>query len=297
MEHLKLLLKGELKENYPLKNLSWFKVGGNAEYFFSPIDADDLLLFIKKKPKNLPIHIIGAGSNTLIRDKGFSGCIIKLNQLNKIDLVTKDTIYIESGCLNTSLVFFAKKHNITNFEFLSGIPGTIGGALAMNAGCFNLEMKDIVLSIKVYDIYTDKIINLDNKEINFHYRGNGLKEGMIFISTILKGCLSKLDEINKKLEHIKNQREHNQPKKVLTGGSTFANPNCNLKAWQLIDKVGLRGYKIGGASFSEKHCNFLLNDGTATSKDIEDLIALAKEKVSKEFNIILKEEIKIIGTK
>ncbi len=299
-------LKGTLKCNYPLKNLNWFKVGGVAEYFFSPLNIEDLIFFLKNKPKNKPITILGAGSNVLINDDGIKGFVVKLNNFNNSYFLEDGKIFAEAGTLNISVSNLAlkgfknKKGNIKiqgGFEFLSGIPGGIGGAITMNAGAFGREFCDICVSVKALSLNGD-IIDLSNKNLGFSYRKNSLQESLIFISAIMQGYDDSSDIVKEKIQIIKQSREDNQPKKVLTGGSTFANPTENnpqaYKAWQLIDMVGLRGYNIGDAGFSEKHCNFIINYGNATASDIKTLIIEAKSRVKNQFNIDLYQEIKFI---
>ncbi|MDR0483844.1 MAG: UDP-N-acetylmuramate dehydrogenase [Alphaproteobacteria bacterium] len=292
-------LKGVFKSNYPLKNLNWFKIGGDAEHFFSPQDIDDLIFFLKNKPQNLPITILGAGSNVLISDSGVAGVVIKLNNFDNCSFLEDGKIFAESGALNISVSNLALRGNPPQggFEFLSGIPGNIGGAISMNAGSFGREFCDICVSVKALNLNGD-ILNLAKEDLGFSYRKNSLKEPLIFISSIMQGYEDNLENIKQKLEDIKIKRNDTQPKKVLTGGSTFANPKENnphgYKAWQLIDKVGLRGYKIGDAGFSEKHCNFIINYGNAVAEDIEKLIAEAQNRVKAEFGIELHQEIKFI---
>lgn len=295
-------LRGVFKKNYPLKNLNWFKVGGEAEFFFSPADLDDLVFFLKNRPNNIPLNILGAGSNLLIKDEGVAGFVLKLTNLNDIYFLDNGNLFAETGVLNISVSNLALRgfngNSQGGFEFLSGIPGSIGGAIAMNAGAFGREFCDICVSVKALTLNGD-IVELSKEDMGFSYRKNSIKEPLIFISAVMKGYNDDTEIVKSKIQEIKLARETNQPKKVLTGGSTFANPTENnpekYKAWQLIDMVGLRGYKIGNAGFSEKHCNFIINYGNSTSKDIEELIIEAKKRVKEKFNIDLHQEIKFIG--
>ncbi len=290
--------KFNIKEQQSLKNLNWFKVGGVAEYFFSPKDLLQLKDFLKHLPKDINITILGAGSNVLIRDGGIDGVVIKLTHLNSIKLDVGGVVKAQSGALNLSVANFALEKSLSGLEFLSGIPGSLGGGLAMNAGAFEKEFKDVVISCKAITLKGEEI-ELLNSDMGFKYRENSLKEQVIFTSVLLHGVRDDAVNIENKMKEIALKREETQPKKVLTGGSTFANPNNAdknaLKAWQLIDKAGLRGHIIGGASFAEKHCNFIINHNNATSRDIEDLILLAQSKVKEQFGVDLKSEIKILG--
>ncbi|MCL2566581.1 MAG: UDP-N-acetylmuramate dehydrogenase [Alphaproteobacteria bacterium] len=303
MQNLIDNLRGVLKKDYPLKNLNWFKVGGTAEYFFVPADVEDLIFFLQNKPIDLAITILGAGSNALISDMGVHGVVVKLSNLNSCYFLEDGTIFAEAGCLNSNISQLALRgdKNIVppqgGLEFLSGIPGSIGGAITMNAGSFGREFCDICVSVQALTL-EGKIINLDKEDLGFAYRKNSISMPLIFISSILKGYSDIPENINKKLNDIKIKREDSQPKKVLTGGSTFANPKENnpkgYKAWELIDKVGLRGYRIGDAGFSQKHCNFIINYGSAKAEDIEKLIIEAQHRVKEEFGILLHQEIKLI---
>lgn len=295
-------LRGIFKYNYPLKNLNWFKVGGEAEFFFSPSDLEDLIIFLKNRPKDIPLNILGVGSNVLIKDKGVKGFVVKLNNLNDVYFLENGNIFAQCGALNISVSNLALKglnrKSKGGFEFLSGIPGSIGGAIAMNAGSFGREFADICVSVKALNLDGD-IVEKSCEEMGFSYRKNSIDEPLIFISAVMLGINNDFDIVKSKIQAIKNAREETQPKKVLTGGSTFANPTHNnpeaYKAWQLIDMVGLRGYKVGNAGFSEKHCNFIINYGDSKSSDIENLIAEAKIRVKEKFNIDLHQEIKLIG--
>ena len=275
-----------------LKNFSWFKIGGIAKYLFTPHSIEDLTFFLQNKPLNLKIYTIGAGSNLLIPDKFLDYCIIKLNYLNTINIVDNDFIECEAGAMNSSLCAFALNHNYGGFEFSSGIPGSVGGGVAMNAGAFDSEFAKIVNKVYALDYQGNKL-EFNNIDMGFAYRKNSLSFPVVFYKVIFKTFKSTTNEITAKLNNIKLLREANQPKKVLTGGSTFANPLPH-KAWELIDKVGLRGYRIGGAKYSEKHCNFIINDNNACYDDIKNLIIEAKNKVKAQFNIDLHTEIKIL---
>ncbi|MFY9589603.1 UDP-N-acetylmuramate dehydrogenase [Rickettsia endosymbiont of Halotydeus destructor] len=289
-------IRGEYRRDYNLKHLTWFKVGGNAEIFFKPADTDDLINFLKQNNQKLSITILGAGSNIIIRDGGIDGYVIKLGQnFTNIEFTRANYLVVGSGCLNYNLAKFCQANLISGFEFLVGIPGTIGGGVAMNAGSYNSEFKDIVVEIEAVD-FSGKTLTFSNEEIGFKYRGNNLPKDIIITRTIFKNKEGNEKDITKRMNEINNARSQAQPIKERTGGSTFANPaNCEYKTWQLIDKAGLRGYRIGDASISELHCNFMINHGNATAKELEDLGNLVQQKVFEDSGVILEWEIKRIG--
>ncbi len=293
MQDLKQYFGDKLVSDVSVKKFSWFKVGGIAKYVFSPDNIEDLAFFLQNKPVDLKIYTIGAGSNLLIPDKVLDLCIIRLNNFNKINLINDQLIECEAGVINSYLCMFALNNQLGGFEFASGIPGSIGGGVAMNAGAFGSEFANIVHKVYALD-YNGNQLEFNNKEMGFGYRKNSMSSAVIFYKVVLNTFITTKEEINNKLYNIKLLRESNQPKKVLTGGSTFANP-LNHKAWELIDKVGLRGYRIGGAKYSEKHCNFIINDQNACYEDIKNLILEAKKRVKAEYNIDLHTEIKILG--
>jgi UDP-N-acetylmuramate dehydrogenase len=287
-------ISGSYKLNYNISHLTWFKVGGNAEIFFKPKDNDDLKNILKQNNNELPITILGAGSNIIIRDGGVEGIIIKLGQnFTQIELLEENKIRVGAGCLNFNLSKFCEKNSITGFEFLSGIPGTIGGGVAMNAGSYGFEFKDIVDHIIAID-FNGNIKHFTNEEIGFSYRKNNLPNNLIITEVIFKGKTANESDIKNLMNEIKIKRHLTQPIKEKTGGSSFANPP-SISAWKLIDEAGLRGYKIGDAGISELHCNFMVNYGDATAKNLEDLGEFVKKTIFNRTGIMLKWEIKIIG--
>ncbi len=287
-------IQGEYKNNYNLKHLNWFKVGGEAEILFKPANSADLVNFLLQNQQNLPITILGAGSNVIIRDGGIDGVVIKLGQnFTNIELMADNKIAVGSGCLNFHLAKFCQENSISGFEFLIGIPGTIGGGVVMNAGAYNSEFKDIVLEIEAINLQGKPMI-ITNQEIGFNYRRSNLPQNLVITKAIFQGVRGDKEAITLKMNEINRARTATQPIKERTGGSTFANP-ANYKAWQLIDQAGMRGYRIGGASMSELHCNFMLNHGDATAKDLENLGEYVREKVYKNSGINLHWEIKRIG--
>lgn len=284
-------IRGDIKENYNLAHLTWFKVGGEAELFFKPKDQQDLVAFLKNYGKD--ITVIGAGSNMIVRDLGIAGAVIKLTRefCNITEL--ENSLLVGAGCLNFNLAKFAQMNSIAGFEFLVGIPGCVGGGVVMNAGSYGSEFKDIILKVYGVDFAgNDRIF--EHNEIKFEYRSANLPKNLVITAVEFKKELGTGDAIGQRMQEISAMRANTQPITEKTGGSSFANPPGH-KAWQLIDKVGMRGYRVGGARFSEQHCNFIINDGTATAKDIEDLGELARKKVQEQEGIELKWEIKRIG--
>jgi UDP-N-acetylmuramate dehydrogenase len=291
-------VRGEYRFNSPLANTTWFGVGGNAEIIFRPADENDLADFIRNKPVELDYMVLGVCSNVIIRDGGYKGCIIKLGRAFNNISISEDKILCGAACLDVNVARFAAESGISNLEFLVGVPGSIGGAIAMNAGAYGAEIKDILISAKAID-EKGNLVELKNSDFGFSYRKNSLNEKLIFTSAVLQGKIGDKNEILEKMNNISKAREETQPIRSKTGGSTFKNPDPEIsagkKAWQLIDEAGLRGYKLGGAQISEKHCNFLINTGSATAKDIEDLGELARKKVFEKSGIELHWEIKRIG--
>ncbi|MFP3018070.1 MAG: UDP-N-acetylmuramate dehydrogenase [Candidatus Tisiphia sp.] len=292
---------GEYRNNYNLSHLTWFKVGGPAEVLFKPLDVQDLANFVSQNQQQRPITVLGAGSNIIIRDGGIDGVVVKLGQnFTNIELKNDNEVYsnqksisVGSGCLNYNLAKFCQMHAITGFEFLVGIPGTIGGGVVMNAGAYGSEFKDIIIAIEAIDSRGNFIL-IPNEEIGFKYRGNNLPKDLIITKAIFKATIGEREMILAKMDEINKNRLATQPIKERTSGSTFANPE-NHKAWQLIDKAGMRGYRIGGSSMSQLHCNFMINHGNSSARDLEDLGDLVKKNVFEDSGISLEWEIKRIG--
>lgn len=297
LQELLSTVKGKVFKNFNLGKLTFFKAGGNAEYLFIPQDLADLQYFLAQKEQNVPVFILGAGSNLLVRDGGIKGVTVKLNNFNKIKLQNENTIFAESGALDKNVALFAKNNGVAGLEFLYTIPGTIGGALTMNAGAYGSEIKDIFVSATALDL-KGQIHNLNLIEANFSYRSSYFKNNnnLILLGVLFKGIGNENSKlIFNKMNKMEEQRMLSQPKaSERTGGSTFKNP-LDFKAWELINKVGGAELKVGGASVSGKHCNFLINNGTATAKDIESLGELIRDKVKEKFNITLEWEIKVVG--
>ena len=278
-----------------LSKYSWFNLGGPADIFFRPENKEQLIEFLKEiKKNNYKIHILGAGSNTLIRDSGVKGVVIKLgSKFSDIKLIEKGTIEVGAGILDRKVSDFAKNNDIGNMEFLSCIPGSIGGAIAMNSGCYGSDISKVLVSIKVLDDKGNEK-EIKNNEISFYYRSTNLPENYVILSAILKGKISSKKLIEKKQEELIQKKKESQPSRIKTGGSTFKNSN-EKKAWMLIKESGCDKLYVGDAKISEKHCNFFLNDGGAKTADIEKLINKVRDEVKSKTGIRLDLEIKIIG--
>ena len=289
--------ENNLTQNVSLSNYSWFGLGGNADFFFKPSDKNQLIEFLIEAEKNsLKTIILGAGSNTLFRDNGFKGVVIKLGtNFSYTELIEKDTIETGSSTLDRKVANFAKDNNLANLEFLSCIPGSIGGAIAMNSGCYENDISKVLLSIKVINKkdFTEKEIK--KEDIKFLYRGTNLNEDLIIISAKFKGLISQKNTIEKKQLELVERKKLSQPNQIKTCGSTFKNINKDKKAWMLIKEAGCDNFREGEAMISKKHCNFFVNNGKAKSSDIENLIKKVKKAVHAKTGVNLELEIKIVG--
>ncbi len=288
---------GNFNKDVNLSNYSWFNLGGNADYFYKAQNKDQLIEFLKhSKKKNIKIHIIGAGSNTLFRDKGVRGAIIKLgSNFSTTKLINKNIIETGAATPDRKVANFAKDNGLGNLEFLSCIPGSVGGAIIMNSGCYENEISNILISIKAIDINNFSEIEIKKEDINFSYRGTNLPEDLIIISAKLKGLNTKIEEIEKRQNRYIKEKKISQPSQIKTCGSTFKNINNDRKAWKLIKEAGCSDFKEGDAMISQKHCNFFVNNGKASSTDIENLINKVKKRVYEKTGINLELEIKIVG--
>jgi UDP-N-acetylmuramate dehydrogenase len=289
-------IRGSYKCHYNLSPLTWFKVGGKAEVLFKPADQEDLMYFLKNNHSNLSINILGAGSNVIIRDGGVDGVVVKLGgpKFTEIAYTGRGRMLVGAGCLNFNLAQYARINSLTGLEFLVGIPGTIGGGIAMNAGAYCREFKDIVAKIYACDL-KGKLRVLSPEDMGFIYRGNSLQEPLIFMSAEIQASIGDKRVITEKMKEISEHRAKTQPVTERTSGSSFANPPGEIKAWELIDAAGMRGFQVNGAMISEKHCNFMINTGTAKAQDLEILGEMVRAKVLEKFQVNLKWEIKIIG--
>lgn len=286
-------VRGRLTANAPLNGVTWFRVGGPAEVVFRPADRDDLLAFLKAKPADVPVTVLGVASNVLIRDGGLPGVVLRLGR-GFADIAAEGSdIRCGAAALDLNVATAAKLAGIAGLEFLSGVPGTIGGAVRMNAGAYGKEIKDVLVWAEAADP-AGRVHRLSNAELGFAYRRSALPEDWICLGARLAGMPGDRAEIAARMKEIQGQRADSQPIRSRTGGSTFKNPPGH-KAWQLIDAAGCRGLRIGGAMVSEKHCNFLINTGEATAADLENLGEEVRRRVKAQSGVELEWEIKRLG--
>ena len=286
--------RGRLEANYPLAELTWFRVGGPAEILFTPADEADLAAFLKDTPTDIPVTVIGVGSNLLVRDGGVAGVVIRMGRgFSGIALEPEHRIRAGAAVPDVRAARFAHENSIDALTFLRGIPGTIGGALRMNGGAYGGETKDVLVEARAVD-RSGTIHVLGNADMRYSYRHCGAPEDLIFTEALLQGRPGKPEDIAAAMDKITGAREATQPVKSRTGGSTFKNPPGH-KSWQLIDKAGLRGFAIGAAKVSELHCNFLINEGGATAAQLEELGETIRRRVKETSGVDLDWEIKRIG--
>ena len=281
---------------YDLKKKNWFNIGGKTKVFYKADNLKDLISFIKKINNDEKIFILGAGSNTLISDGLFDGVVIKLGKnFSNISMLGEDIIIAGTAVLDKTLSDFAIKNSLSGFEFLSCIPGTIGGGIKMNAGCFGKEFKDILLSIQVIN-NVGNVLTIPVEEIKFEYRKNNLPENLIFLSASFKGVKADSKKIEEETTRLKTEKEKSQPTRVKTSGSTFKNPilQTQKKVWELIKESVPLDISFGDACISEKHCNFFVNKGDASYDDMIKLIEFVSKKVLEKTGISLETEIKIL---
>ena len=286
-------VRGSYTHGAPLKDLVWFRAGGAAEVLFRPADSDDLAAFLAAKPRGMSALVIGVGSNLLVRDGGIPGVVIRLPAA--FGKVAVDGVRLRTGAaaLDAAVSRAAADGGVSGLEFLRGIPGTIGGALKMNAGCYGNEVKDIFVEATAIDGDGNKHV-LKPDDMGFVYRKSNVPDDFIFVEALFEGVKDKSSAVRARMEALLEQREAAQPIKSKTGGSTFKNPPGH-KAWQLIEDAGCRGLTHGGAQVSEKHCNFLINNGAATAADIEALGEEVRARVKAKFGVDLEWEIKRVG--
>ncbi len=293
IEHLPKV-RGEYVSDFDLARVTWFKVGGPAEVLFRPADAEDLSSFLARRPLDLPVTVIGVGSNLLVRDGGVAGVVVRLGRAFA-EIKTKGTeIEAGSGAMAIQVARAALQAEAEGLEFLNGIPGTVGGSVRMNAGAYGVEMKDVVVRARAID-GVGKMHELAAADIGFSYRHTEIPEDWIVVSATLRGWLGRHDDIARRMGHIQKERETAQPLRIATGGSTFKNPP-GAKAWELIEQAGCRGLRRGGAMVSEKHCNFLINTGDATAADLENLGEEVRRRVRETAGVDLEWDIRRIGT-
>ncbi|MDA7638172.1 UDP-N-acetylmuramate dehydrogenase [Candidatus Pelagibacter sp.] len=289
-------ISSKIHFNYDLKKSNWFNIGGQTKVYFRPDNLPDLILFLKKFGEKEKLHILGAGSNTLISDEKFDGVVIKLGKnFSNISILPNNVIIAGSACLDKKLSDFALNNGIGGFEFLACIPGTIGGGLKMNAGCFNKEFKDMLVSIQAID-KNGQVLTIPANKVIFKYRSNDLKEDLIFLSASFKGSRKNKEKIEKEVLELKKKKDNVQPTKIKTSGSTFKNPinQTNKKVWELIKESVALDTSFGDAHISNKHCNFFVNKNNASFEDMNKLIEFVKKSVEKKTGIVLEKEIKIL---
>ena len=288
--------KNNLKINHNIKKKNWFNIGGKAKLFFKAENLNALKKFIKKINNKEKIFVLGVGSNTLFTDETFDGVVIKLSKnFNNISKLSEEIIIAGSAVTDKALSNYAMENNLSGFEFLSCIPGTVGGGIKMNAGCYGSEFKDILLSVQAIN-NNGQIVTIPSNKIIFEYRNNNLPNDLIFLSASFKGFRKKSDLIKKEMIELKEKKEKAQPTKIKTSGSTFKNPlgQSDKKVWQLIKESVPLEKSFGDAGISEKHCNFFVNKGNAKFDDMKKLIEFVSESVLKKTGVKLQTEIKIL---
>ncbi len=291
-------VRGRYVEGADMSAITWFRVGGPADVLFTPADAEDLGFFLSRTPPDVPVYPVGVGSNLLVRDGGVRGVVIRLGAPFARIVVEGATITAGAAALDAQVARTAARAGISGLEFYRGVPGTIGGALAMNAGAYDKETKDVLIEAVAYDRAGNRL-TLANAEMGFGYRHCGAGEGLIFTEAKFEGRPDDVTAIEARMMAIMERREKSQPIRERTGGSTFANPDPaasgGRKAWELIDAIGGRGRRIGDAAVSDQHCNFMINRGRAAAADIEALVEGLREDVLKKMGVTLRWEIKRIG--
>ena len=286
-------VRGEFIPNAPLSRETWFRVGGPAEVMFRPADREDLCQFMAEKPEDVPVMVVGTGSNMLVRDGGIAGVVVKMGKAMGEIEVDGDLVSAGAGASDPAVAAVARDASLAGLEFLSGIPGAIGGALRMNAGAYEDEVKDILVECKAVD-QAGTVHKLMAEDMGFTYRHSEIPEDWIFTGAVFRGRPDDRAEIALRMARIREMREESQPLRTRTGGSTFKNPE-GLKAWKLVDQAGCRGLRIGGAMVSPKHTNFLINTGEATAGQLEALGEEVRRRVREKFDVELQWEIRRIG--
>tara|TARA_B100000131_G_scaffold92312_1_gene89111 strand:+ start:855 stop:1763 length:909 start_codon:yes stop_codon:yes gene_type:complete len=289
-------IKSEVFFDYEIKNYNWFNIGGKTKVFFKPNSLKELIEFLKLYSHRGKIFTLGAGSNVLFNDKTFQGSIIKLGKsFSNLSLLNKDTIIAGASSTQKKLSEFAKDNNIGGLEFMSCIPGSVGGGIRMNSGCFNKEFKDVLISLQVID-FDGQIKTIPSSKINFKYRGNDLPKDIIFLSATFKGSIKIKSEIQNYMKELKEKKEASQPTRLKTSGSTFKNPKdqTNKKVWELIKASVSTNINFGDAAISEKHLNFFVNKKNASYLEMKSLIDYVKNKVKDKTGISLDLEIIIV---
>ncbi len=286
-------VRGRLVEDAPLARLSWFKTGGPADVLFEPADEADLVNFLRHVPGDIPLTVIGVGSNLLVRDGGVEGVVIRLGRAFSEIEIRADVVKAGAAAMDVHVARAAQKAGLGGLEFMVGVPGTVGGALRMNAGAYGREIKDVLLHAHAVDRY-GHVHELRTADFGYGYRSSTAAKDLIFLRASFQTKTSSAEDIKARMDEISAERQESQPIGTRTGGSTFKNPD-GKKAWQLIDEAGCRGMQIGDAQISEKHCNFLINHGAATASEIETLGEAVREKVREKTGVELEWEIAILG--
>ena len=287
-------VRGRLTPNAPLAPLVWFKSGGTAEWLFEPADEDDLVEFLTELDPDVPVMALGLGSNLIVRDGGVPGVVIRLGKpFAKIEQLDETTLRCGGGASGILVSSTARDHGIAGLEFLRGIPGTVGGFVRMNGGAYGREVKDILVAARIV-LRSGELVEWPLDKLGYTYRHSDVPEGAVVIDSTFRGSPGHPDAIGAEMDAIARAREESQPLRSRTGGSTFKNPPGH-KAWALVDAAGCRGLTRGDAQVSEKHCNFLLNLGSATSADIEALGEDVRRRVAAKSGITLEWEIQRVG--
>lgn len=286
-------VRGSLKSNVPLAPYSWLRVGGPADVFFMPKDEADLALFLSSIDPDIPVTVLGVASNTLVRDGGIEGVVIRLGP--SFGTVETDGLRVTAGAaaLDARVAKAAATAGIAGLEFYAGVPGTIGGALRMNAGCYGAETRDVLVETVAIDRRGRRVV-LSNDDMKYSYRHSGVASDLIFTRATFGGVADRSEAIAARMDEITAKRESSQPIRSKTGGSTFKNPDGH-SAWKVIDAAGMRGFRVGGAQMSEQHCNFMINTDEATAADLEVLGETVRAKVLETQGITLEWEVRRIG--
>ncbi len=286
-------VRGRYVENAPLAPYTWFRVGGPAEVMFRPADRDDLAAFLRQRPADVPVTVLGSGSNVLVRDGGIPGVVVRLDRPFAAIVIEGERVRCGAMALGIKVALTACDAGIAGLEFLSGVPGTIGGGLRMNAGAYGREIADVLVEAEALDP-TGRLHRLGVVDMGFAYRHSGIDEGWIFTGAVLQGERDDPMAIQERITRLSETREKTQPVRLRTGGSTFKNPP-GQHAWQLIDRAGCRGLARGKAKVSELHCNFMVNTGRATAADLEELGEEVRRRVKETTGVTLEWEIRRIG--
>lgn len=288
-------IRGRIAADAPMSKVTWFQVGGPADLLFTPADEDDLALFLSRLPAEVPVLVVGVGSNLLVRDGGIEGVVIRLSAkgFGRIEQLEDHRIYAGAAVPDKRLAAAALEAGLGGFEFYHGIPGAIGGALRMNAGANGTETTDRVVEVHAVDRQGTRHV-LSHADMGYSYRHSSAAKDLIFTGAVFAGSPKPKDDIQKAMDEVQHHRETVQPIREKTGGSTFKNP-LPQSSWKLIDEAGLRGFRVGGAQMSEMHCNFMINTGGATAHDLEKLGETVRQRVHQNSGVILEWEIKRLG--